>query len=537
MEIEYDVVVAGSGAGGGFCAMRLCQRGFRVLLLERGRRYDFTKDYPLNHTDWELHRDPLQKNPLLFERAPGALISAEDHHLCTRFYGSDGTSYRSATPKHRGEMVYQRAIGVGGSTLHYEGEAHRFPEHAFRSKSLYGWGTDWPIDYHQLAPYYDQAENILGVAGKPGNPFRPEPENYPTPAHPLSYSSRVFAEQAKALGWTVWPNTLALPTRSIDGRSPCQKSGGCLNGCIFGAKSSVDQTAIKIAEATGNLTLQTDSRLIRIETDFNGEVARYIYKHGMEEKSVKAKRYVLALGALETPRLLLHSKSASHPDGLGNQYDNVGRYFNETISAIMELRGSQIQQTYKGPPLDNRIWEPSVPKHPLKTGYSIGIAGVISSLVGPLSYARLIPGIGLKHKQTMREQFGRVLQIFGIAEHIPDRRNRVTLGTSADADGVPYLRLFSDYNELDKMALHAMIRDVERLSELPQMGRKVTLNSTLDRPGAAHVGGTCRFGDDPETSVTEASGRIHGMINQYIADGSLLPCLGPGDSPSLTIQA
>ncbi len=535
MDVKYDVIIVGSGAGGGFCAMGLAQRGLKVLMLERGKQYDYKKDYPMNYPAWELEANPLSALYETFDHGQAATIESKDISICSgEFVDGELTQYQ---PKQRGVFQYQRVLGVGGSTLHYQGEAHRFPDHAFKPKTLFGWGEDWPLDYQRLAPYYDQAEKTLGVAGDPTNPFKVSRGKYPTPAHNLSTKSQLAKIGADRLGWSLLPNSLALPSKSVDGRSPCQNSGGCVQGCIFGAKSSVDLTAIKIAEQTGNLTLLTKARLLHIETDSRGKVSGLVYQHKNQNRKAVAEKYVLALGAVETPRVLLSSQGGIYPNGIGNQHDNVGRYFMETIMATLECSVEQPIQSYKGPPLDSRIWNFAKPEDPLRSGFALGVAGTLGGTLSPVSYAWKTRGIGLEHKQAMRNTFGKNIQLFGIAEHIPQRSNRVTITEKKDVDSVPLARVYSDYSLEDKKTLKAVIDRILEWADACGIEKKLRLHSTYSAPAAAHVAGTCRMGIDPEKAVTNQYGKVYGVNNLYISDASLLPTLGAGDSPSLTIQA
>lgn len=530
------MVIAGAGAGGGFAAMVLAERGLKVLLLERGQRYDYKQDFPMRYDDWETRSKAFTAGDDPFEHIKMPSISPDDHHLCSgRFAGNGQLSHNQ--PKHRGRFQYQRALGVGGSTLHYQGEAHRYPEHAFNSASLYGWGNDWPFDYQTLAPFYEQAENILGVAGQTGNPFKAARGAFPTPAHALSTRSQLAKKGADLLGWSLLPNTLALPSQSFDGRSACQHSGGCVQGCIFGAKSSTDLTAIRRAERTGNFTIKTQSRLLQIETGTQGQVTGFIYTQNDQHQKANAKKYILALGAIETPRILLASQGGKHPNGIGNQHNNVGRYFMETISASVNCQADQPLHSYKGPPLDSRIWDFAKPKPPLRTGFVLGVAGTLGGRHSPVSYAWSLPGIGIAHKRKMRAQFGTDIQLFGIAEHAPHRRNRITLSDEKDEAGVAKVQLSSDYHADDKQTLELMIKRLFEWADACELETRLSLHSTYDSPSAAHVGGTCRMGLNPEHSVATSEGKVHGIRNLYIADASLLPTLGAGDSPSLTIQA
>jgi len=535
MKSPYDVVIAGAGAGGGFAAMVLAQRGFKVLLLDRGKRYDFSKDFPMNFPDWERQPRAFSSRADTFARARGADIQREDADICSGVY-RNGVLKQSA-PNRRGPFRYQRAMGLGGSTLHYQGEAHRYPEHAFMPRSRYGWGQDWPLNYERLAPWYEKVEQLLGVAGIANNPYKVARGDYPTPAHALSTSSQLAQRGAEKLGWSLLQNSLALPSRSVDGRTPCQHSGGCVQGCRFGAKSSVDLTAIRRAEETGNLTILTHCRLLNVETADRGVVSGLLVKIDKSVQRIQARVYILAMGAIETPRILLASQDSFHPAGIGNHNDQVGRNIMETISINLLCRADQSVHSYRGPPLDSRIWDFSLPEKPLRSGYVLGVSGTVGGRQSPLSYAWSIPGFGLQHKNEVRRQFGRDIQLFGIAEHIAHPDNRIILSEELDTAGVPKVEVYSDYGEDDRQTLRAMKNNIIEWADACGFTQRQRLYSSYDSPGAAHIGGTCRMGDDPQTSVTSVDGRVHGMENLYIADGSLLPTLGAGDSPSLTIQA
>ena len=535
MSKEFDAVISGAGAGGGFCAMRLAQNGLKVLLLERGRRFDFKTDFPMNYPDWELQSNPLLDPYELIDDGETPGISVDDHDICSGSF--EGNEFLQDPPSHRMQMYYDRVLGVGGSTLHYQGEAHRFAPHVFQPNSLFGWGQDWPVSYNVLEPFYQQAEKLLGVAGTPGNPYKPVRENFPTAAHTLSTRSQLAKLGADKLGWSLLPNSLALPSRSVDGRSPCQHSGGCVYGCRFGAKSSTDLTAIAIGESTGNLTVQENSQLVEIETDSQGNVDGFIYMRDDQKHRVRASRYILAMGAVETPRMMLANQTGRHPEGIGNQHDQVGRNFMETIYAAMYCEADFPIHSYKGPPLDARIWDFYKPDNDLVSGFVLGVAGTLTEKLSPLSYSQAVEGFGLEHKRKVRSSFGREIQLFGIAEHIPHENNRVTLSERKDSNGIPLVKIFSDYGHEDRRTLRVMMRRIEQWADACDLGNRSSLESTYDAPNAAHVGGTCRMGVDPEYSVTDSNGQVHGVSNLYITDASVLPTLGAGDSPSLTIQA
>jgi len=536
---EFDVVIAGAGAGGGFAAMALTQAGMKVLLLDRGRRFDFTKESPLLHRDWEDHPDVLSANTRdedAISARWGARIDPADQDICSRgmaWLGGDGRIC-----KNRGLFQYHRVHGVGGSTLHYQGEAHRFPPQAFTPRSRLGWGRDWPLTYDELAPYYEEAERVLGVAGDPDNPFKARRGPFPTSAHALTARSQLVKKGADKLGWSLLPNSLALPSTSVDGRTPCRHTGGCELGCPFGAKSSTDLSAIARAEGTGRLTLVEGARLVRIETNRAGRVSGFIYRHDNVLKRAKAARYVLALGAVETPRMLLSSDSSSHPQGLGNDSGLVGRFFMETVFVRVPVEAPFPVRSYQGPPLDARIWDFSGPRAGAGagTGYTLGPAGGLRGN-GPVQYARRLRGFGIEHKNRMRAGYGSRFSLVGVAEHEPRHENHLALDDERDDEDVPKLRVHSDYSALDKAALREMLERCHALADAAGLRTLNRHHSTYSHPSATHVAGGCVMGRDPAHSVTNARARMHGVDNLYIADASLLVSQGAGDSPSLTIQA
>lgn len=533
---EYDAIVVGSGAGGGFAALGLCEAGMRVLVLERGRAFDPRVDYPMNYPDWELRPRPLRlrgTDPTIVDE-PGPALSADTQHLCSR----RGGVVEPAPCRRRGRYRYQRVYGLGGTTLHYQGEAHRFAAHAFMPHSSYGFGDDWPVTYADLAPYYQRAEQVLGVAGDADNPFKPAREAFPTPAHSLSPASAMIGRAAKRLGWSLLPNSLALPTRSIDGRSPCRRSGGCVQGCIFGAKSSTDVSALARARRSGRLTIFTGARVLRLENR-RDRVSGVIYEKDGKRRQARAAVVVLAMGAVETPRLLLASTSSGYPKGLGNEADNVGRYYLDMVFVTVGARFDGPLTAYQGPPIDARIWDFARPQpgSRVRSGYVLGVSGTMNGYHGPLSYARRIPGIGLSHKKAMREQFGNVVSIFAIAEQEPRRDNRLLLSDRVDDAGVPMVRVQSTFSDADRAVTKVMIDRCQRLAQEAGAVEMLGVTSTYNRPSGAQVGGSCRMGRDPEKSVTDPWGRVHGVRNLFVTDASVLPGQGAGDALSLTIQA
>ncbi len=514
--MDFDVLIIGAGAGGAMTALRLCEQGLKVGLVERGPKFNPQKDYVQNYPDWETRKDPLES-----ARFPEHTIDV-----------SHRTEYTlNNRTRRRNPFVYHRVHGVGGSTLHYQGEAHRFPEHAFNQFSKFGWGLDWPINYQDLEPYYEQTEQLLGVAGDPKNPHKVKRGSYPTPAHPLSVRSQWLAEAATKAGMTLLPNPLALPSKSLDGRLPCQHSGGCNFGCVFGAKSSVDQAIIPRAEKTGNLTLITEHRVHRLLSSKKGTISGLqISSKDNSKQTLTAKKYVLAAGAIETPRLMLASD-------LPNPHDQIGRYFMETITVWHFFSAPIDFRVHRGPPLDSRIWDFCYPQDTDTGGFVLGSAGYLYPRTGPVGHARRQNGFGRAHKQKVRETFAKEVYLFGIGEQEPRADNRVLLSQHKDPKGERKVKIQSVYSKRD---INTIKQIGERLNQWQQQipnSKYDGQQSSLTRPSSTHVGGTCRMGQDPSNSVVDAFGKVHAIDNCYVTDASVLNTQGAGDSPSLTIQA
>ncbi|HMO99975.1 MAG TPA: GMC family oxidoreductase [Kiritimatiellia bacterium] len=534
--IEADVVVIGSGAGGGFAATALAEAGWRVVLLERGPWFQ-PKDFPTRHADWERRPAPFAAgNPAMdpsITWTPGAPIDPTYRHLCSR--AMDGPPPAN---ERRGRFRYERAFGVGGTTLQYQGEAHRFSPHAFQPQTLFDLGRDWPFGYEDLEPYYETAEAWLGVAGDPDHPFKPKRGPFFGPAHPLSTKSQWAQRGARKLHWTLFPNALALPSKSHQGRMPCRYAGVCAKGCPFGAKSSVDLAVLPRGLSTGKLSVIDQARVTRLNHGADGQVDSATYLKGGHVHEARATVFILAAGALESPRLLLGSTSAAFPMGLGNHHDQVGRHLMETILTAVTVETEEPVAGWKGPPIDARLWDFSRPgpgdRH---GGFVLGVSGVMGRFHGPQSYTANIPGFGRAHKQEMRRRFGHMITLFGVSDHQPHPDNRLTLSEQRDDAGQPKVVIHSNYHRADLEGLAAMQERLLQWAHACRPRRIADVFSSYSHPSVTHLAGTCIMGADPESSVTDHLGRVHGTPNLYIADASVFPGQGMGDSPSLTIHA
>lgn len=539
MGLRPDVIVIGSGAGGGAAAWALTGHGLSVLLLEAGPRFDPARDYPLDQAGWERKGFPAPPG------SRGQVLYGDLGQLDPAL--SDLASFDAAHPVRIGALRqpsasgYAHVMGVGGSTLHYVGEAHRLHPDSFSLRGRTGLGADWPLSYGEMEPFYTAAENLVGVAASGDGGPRWRSQGWPLPAHPPSPSARLLGRAAASLGWGWSVNPRAALSESRDGRPACNYCGQCSRGCPLGDKGSADVTFLAGAERTGLLDLRPNAMVTRL---LRGPNARIVGVEAVVEGRVQrfeAPEVILAGGAVQTPRLLLAFADAEEPQGMANGSGQVGRNFMETLSIMVAGLAPDLTLGQRGLPADAINWDFSAPDlvDGAAGGFRLGNATIEVGLAGPIAVAtRLMPGHGRAFKASMRQGFGSALAVTALGAVIPDHRSFVALSPDQrDAHGLPLPVIHSVLTENSLLLLKRMAEAARSLLAAAGVPTPREQRSSWDRFTATHVFGTCRMGEDRQTSVTNAFGRCHDYENLWIADASLFPGSGGGESPALTISA
>jgi choline dehydrogenase-like flavoprotein len=505
-----DVVVIGCGAGGGVITKELAEAGLSVVVLEAGKRYQPDSDYLTDQPDFPVHNtfapDPRR----------------------------DLYTWAGAV-----QFRYFRIKGVGGSTLGYLAVTPRFHESDFRTCSEDGVGEDWPLTYDELEPYYCKVEYELGVSGPSdmeANPFEPPRSRpFPMPSHPLNRAGHIFKRAAEKLGWHLVAPAVAIPTREWDGRPACIGAGTCRLGCRIGSKGSIDVTYVRKAEATGRVEIRTESMAREICLGGDGRARSVIYFDASgNEHEITARAIVLAANAVETPRLLLLSRSRRFPDGLCNSSGVVGKYFMEHLAVVASGVVPEPVDPWQGIPAGGIVQDfyATNPRHSFARGWTIEVN---HDAHWPLSVARLVPGWGSAHKRRMQELFSHLVHLATVGEQLPDRANEVTLdATVKDCFGLPVPRIKNEPVPNDRAMVEAMSLRLKEL--LFNSGAEEVWEPEYRRGGSAHYLGTCRMGHDPKSSVVNPWGRTHDVRNLFIGDGSVF-VTGAGVNPALTIMA
>lgn len=536
---EVDVVIIGSGAGGAASAWALSKQGIKVIVLEAGPAYDPYTDYRLHSEQWEQSMFPekaTSNNRYSFgemqklEPARSGLLSW--NHISGKI---------NSTGKRYG-WKYHHVRGVGGSTLHFTGEAHRVRPESMKMYSRFGVAADWPLDYAELEPYYLKAEQLVGVAGQSDDPVRFRGGPYPLPPHAPGYASKKIIGETKKLGLNWQPNSLAVLSQPRDSRPACNYCANCNRGCPRKDKGSADVTYMQQALATGYCTLLTQSQVLRINAGGNSRISSidFVDQKG-KAQSINTRMLIVSCGAIETPRLLLLSENKYAPDGLANETGHVGKHFMETLAWTSAGIHNEALGSHRGLPADIICWDYNAPD---------AIPGVIggcrftpstaeSDLVGPVNYAkRVVSGWGRGHKNKMRKTFGNVLAIGAIGESLPTKRSFIGLDSvKTDNQGRPVEQIHSWLKESEIKRLEFMASKAREILLSSGVGKIIEEFGSYDLFSSTHVFGTARMGDLPDSSVVNRWCRAHHWKNLFIVDGSVFPSSGGGESPSLTINA
>ncbi|MEU1472409.1 GMC family oxidoreductase [Streptomyces sp. NPDC005761] len=526
---HYDVVVVGAGAGGVVAARELAAAGREVLLVERGA----------NHRNSELRGNHLQgKRAELYQVTAGAgegdLRILENQDGTTTTLAGNGS----------GQAYGLNAMTVGGGTRLWQGMAWRFYPEDFAMASTYGVPpdstlADWPFGYDELAPYYDQIEQQLGVSGDAASAMAtrtPRTGPYPMPALPDDMARAQFGKAAARLGWDTSPIPFAINSVPRNGRAACVRCAQCVgHSCPVDAKNGTQNTFLPRALATGRCSLLTDARVTEILHDGKGRAtgARIVFRRGNtsppEELQVTADTVVVASGAIETPRLLLTS-------GLGNEW--VGRNHHSHGIAMASALGGPNAKTPDGPGHSVATVQFVHGQHKIWGG------GVMFDLPAPYPLLKAQVGqfasppvrFGQAHKAWMRDS--RVFPgALSMVQEIPHAAARVSLDTQrTDTLGMPVARLRGTPHPASVEAAEYMAsRCREWVQELG--GESIFTMAAPGAPqGAEHSAGTARLGADPHSSACDPTGRLWHTSNVYVADASLHPTNG-GFNPGLTVMA
>lgn len=494
------VVVIGSGAGGGTLSNELAQKGINVVCLEAGKHLDFKTDFV--NKEWEM----FSKEAWLDKRtASGEWRVAKDFPNLPAWICKT----------------------VGGSTLHWAGASLRFQEHEFKGLSTYGHVEganllDWPITLQDLAPYYDKAEDKMGVTQTNGIPALPGNNNY-----------KVMEAGAKQLGYKeVHTGRMAINSQPRDGRGSCRQLGFCFQGCRMGAKWSTLYTEIPKAQATGHFELRAESHVLQITHNQAGKVDGVVYMDANGQRQQQKARIVCVAGnSIESPRLLLNSASTLFPDGLANSSGQVGRNYMRHVTGSVYGVFEKPVNMHRGTTMAGIIQDES--DHNPKRGFVGGYEMETISLGLPFLAAFLNPGSWGKEFTGELDNYENMAGMWLVGEDMPQETNRITLNHKVkDHYGLPVANVHvTDHPNDIAMREHAYKQGAAVYESIG------ALNTIRVPPyPSTHNLGTNRMSLNAKDGVVNGWGQSHDIDNLFISDGSQFTT-GATENPTLTIVA
>jgi len=522
-----DFIIVGSGSAGGIIAKELSTAGFSVVVLEQGphlQAADFTHDEWGIKYNFDLEWDWRKGHPQ------------------TRRFSADEVAVVGDSP-------LRYAHNVGGGSVHFSGNFWRLREIDFIEASVRGpiAGTnfvDWPITYDELEPYYSKVDWEIGVSGLQGPWDPPRSRDYPCPPMPVKSPGVLLERAAKQLGYHPYPAPVAILSQPHNGRPGCIHCGLCNGyGCEVNAKSSTMVTMLPLALASGNCELRTGCTVSRVVTDDSGRVTEVIYwEQDGSEKSQRAKSVVLSANGAETPRLLLMSESDRFPDGLANSSGMVGKnlmfngysqvigLFDEPVHAYKSVPATRVVHDFWT--LDESLGfyggGGTVSRHPF--GGNLISTALSGGMFGGASW-------GSEYKQSLQQLFTHSCSFDGHTTSLPLSSNNVTLDPNIkDVWGRPAIRV-THMDHPDDIATMKFF--MQRSMELMDAAGATQMEGYYDQNGSPwtqHLLGTCRMGNDSETSVVDRYHRSHDIPNLFICDGSSMVSSSRGQ-PTITIMA
>jgi choline dehydrogenase-like flavoprotein len=495
---EVDYLIVGVGSAGGVLLQRLARAGFKVVGMEAGPFWNTERD-------WVSDESGSHKLYWTEPRVTG------------------GTDPLALGANNSGQ-------GVGGGSVHWAAFTPRLHPSDFEVYTRDGVGADWPIDYADLLPYYEQLELEMPVSGPAYYPWG-HPHGYPYGPHPMGGVGNALIKGCTALGIPVSiGGPVAILAGSHGDRPHCIYRGFCIQGCKVGAKASTLVTHVPDALRSG-AEIRDRCMVSRIELAKDGRACgvHYFDREG-EEHFQRAKAVIVSGYALESPRLLLNSATKGQERGLANSSGTVGKYLMAQAGNVVLGRFDQPVRMYKAPPahaLTEEFYETD-PKNDFARGFAIQTVGPLPiAFAKQMVAAREAWGWGLRREMMDYNHWAS----FGLlGEILPWADNTVTLAEDKDRFGLRVANVTFSLHENDKKLIAAARKKTEEVMWA------AGATTVVQEARYAHLVGGCRMGSDPETSVVDKFGRSHDVANLFVCDGSIFPTQGSAN-PGLTIQA
>ncbi|GGD13436.1 GMC oxidoreductase [Aquisalinus flavus] len=545
--MEFDAIVVGSGMSGGWAAKELCERGLKVLVIERGQHVEHGADYNDMQEVWEVEnrgRIPEAELDEHYQVQRGCYaMNTANKHLFVK-----DSDHPYETPEGK-PFAWLRGYHLGGRSLLWARHSYRLSEMDFEANKKDGHGVDWPIRYGDLAPWYDHVERFAGITGeKMGLDHLPDGEFQPAMALNCAESEfKAHLEQTYP-GRTLLMGRIAHLTQPTEeqqslGRGSCQYRDLCYRGCSFGAYFSALSATLPAAERTGNLTIVTDAighSVVYDPATGKASGVRVIDYHTKEGRTYTARMVFLCASAIGSALVMLNSTSERFPNGIANRSGALGRHLMDHISGIRAggIYPGHEDQYYSGK-RPGGIYIPRYRNLPGQEQEEFVRGFGIQGGIGRMNWTRGggEPGVGVDLKEKLHMPGPWRIGLSGFGEMLPDPNNRVTLHpTKVDKWGIPLPVIDCAYGENEMKIVERCKADIVAMLESAGV-QNIEVGGDPAPPGyGIHEMGTARMGRDPSTSVLNGWNQAHDVPNLFVTDGACMTS-SACQNPSLTYMA
>lgn len=520
-----DVVIIGTGAAGGMAAWNLTRQGVNVTMLDAGRKFARSEFWThVKPWEWQQRLDAGQKPPQI------VLDPAEQPYI---------------TPMGE-KFELTRVWGRGGKTNIWGRVSLRYSDLDFAGPERDGWEIPWPIRYHDIEPYYDRVDQLIGVCGGDDDQDSLPGSKYFLPPPPLRCGEHIMKKAAASLGIGVVAIRRAVLTETHNGHTKCHYCGACGSGCDVGAFFNSSDYLLEPAFKTGKLSIIDNAVAARVLVDDNGLASgvQYFDRHTREEHRILAKRVIVAASCVDSTRILLNSTSARYPNGIGNSSDVIGRYLSEQIRFTVRGFAPELMsgKVYNDDGIGGahmylpRFNHRDGRKRDYLRGF--GCQFWYTGAQTDLSYAKTIPGFGLEFKKAVKKRYPALLNLHPFGETLPKANNRITTsGSPLDSYGVPISRIAYAIGDNERRMSKDMYDTMLEILHAAKAEIVPFQFGHLEPNGSAiHEHGTCRMGADPKRSALNGFCQMHDVKNVFVVDGSAFTTASE-KNPTLTILA
>lgn len=535
----YDAIVVGSGVSGGWAAKELTEQGLKVLMLERGRHIEHVAGY-----------ENAMKNPWDFDhRGRLPLSEAQKYYRASR--GEESANHFVKDIEHPYEQKrpfrWVRGYQTGGKSLTWGRQSYRWNRQDFLANLEDGHGVDWPIRYEDLEPWYAYVERFAGISGRseglevlPDSVFQ-TPMDFNCVERDVKKSIEgKFKDRCVTIGRVAH---LTNPTQEqIDlGRGQCQFRNKCERGCPYGAYFSTQASTLPAAIKTGNLTLLNNKTVFSTIFDKGADKVigvKAIDEQTNEEVEYFAKIIFLNASAIGSAWIMMQSKNGKHPNGLGNESDQLGRNImdHHHLSILAEVEGYLDQYYFGSRP--NGIYIPRFANWKNdKRDFLRGFGFQAGANRGRGDYGMTKETFGAAYKKAMTVPGLWSFWMAGFGETLPNPNNRMNLSKNTDDWGLPLVEFDATWGENEHVMRLDMVKEAKAMLESAGLKNVKDYNQNLGPLGSGiHEMGTARMGRDPKTSVLNQWNQVWGAENVFVTDGAAMTsasCV----NPSLTYMA